>query len=399
MGKAKSRDNQRQLFKTQTVPAEPGSGTLFEEKVVVDENPVECLGMMFPNDEERRKHFLAILHEKLKDPEFRKIEGFPIGSDEDILALSDPPYYTACPNPFITDFIKHYGKPYDPNQPYSREPFAADVSEGKQDPICMAHTYHTKVPYRAIVRYILNYTDPGDIVLDCFAGTGMTGVAAQACACPPDDLRKSIDMRWQKMERESPSWGLRYTVLVDLSPFATFLSRNFNSCLTELAFRSHANKLLSETEKRCAWLYETDHPQKNSAGNFEYALWSDVVFCECGNDVRLWDPYSESGRKEFDTNMLCPLCGRELKKISSERAHTTIWDDQIQSFVSQNRQDMVLINARFGKELISKPPSDFDRQLLVRISGTSVPAGTPNFSMMFNGDQWGDMLCLSGKPA
>jgi hypothetical protein len=29
----------------------------------------------------------------LKEPDFRKIEGFPIGDDEDILALSDPPYY------------------------------------------------------------------------------------------------------------------------------------------------------------------------------------------------------------------------------------------------------------------------------------------------------------------
>ena len=45
--------------------------------------------------------FLAKLKEKLKDPEFRNIEGFPIGEDEDILALSDPPYFTACPNPFL----------------------------------------------------------------------------------------------------------------------------------------------------------------------------------------------------------------------------------------------------------------------------------------------------------
>ena len=36
----------------------------------------------------------------------RNIEGFPIGSDEDIIALSRPHYYTACPNPFIADFIK-----------------------------------------------------------------------------------------------------------------------------------------------------------------------------------------------------------------------------------------------------------------------------------------------------
>jgi hypothetical protein len=35
----------------------------------------------------------------------RNIEGFPIAKDEDIIALSRPPYYTACPNPFIEDFI------------------------------------------------------------------------------------------------------------------------------------------------------------------------------------------------------------------------------------------------------------------------------------------------------
>jgi len=153
----------------------------YEEKLQADKNkPVECLGMTFPNDEERRKYFLEKLREKLKDPEFRKIEGFPIGSDEDILALSDPPYYTACPNPFIADFMKRYAKPYDPEtDSYRREPFAADVSEGKNDPIYNAHSYHTKVPHKAIMRYILHYTEPGDIVFDGFCGTGMTGVAAQ----------------------------------------------------------------------------------------------------------------------------------------------------------------------------------------------------------------------------
>jgi hypothetical protein len=60
--------------------------------------PVTCLGMTFENDDARRAHFTEELRKKLQDPEFRKIEGFPIGSDEDILNLSDPPYYTACPN-------------------------------------------------------------------------------------------------------------------------------------------------------------------------------------------------------------------------------------------------------------------------------------------------------------
>src|ERR1039458_3706335 len=72
---------------------------------------VECLGVKFENDAARRAYFLDRLREKLKDPEFRKTEGFPIGSDEDILRISDPPFYTACPNPFLQDFVRDNGKP------------------------------------------------------------------------------------------------------------------------------------------------------------------------------------------------------------------------------------------------------------------------------------------------
>ena len=82
----------------------------------------------------------------------RHIEGFPIAKDEDIIALSRPPYYTACPNPFIEEFIQEKGTPYDEaSDDYHREPYSGDVSEGKSDPIYMAHSYHTKVPYRAMV--------------------------------------------------------------------------------------------------------------------------------------------------------------------------------------------------------------------------------------------------------
>ena len=91
------------------VPA-PRAGRLFDVSYSVDRSkPVECLGMTFQNDEARRAHFTEKLREKLKDPEFRKIDGFPIAADEDILAMSNPPYYTACPNPFIGEFLSQVG--------------------------------------------------------------------------------------------------------------------------------------------------------------------------------------------------------------------------------------------------------------------------------------------------
>ena len=46
-------------------------------------------------DETERAATIERLREQLADPAFRAIESFPIGDDEAILALSDPPYYTA----------------------------------------------------------------------------------------------------------------------------------------------------------------------------------------------------------------------------------------------------------------------------------------------------------------
>ena len=155
----------------------------------------------------------------------RNIEGFPIGTDEDIIALSDAPYYTACPNPFIEEFIRENGTPYDEaTDDYHREPFASDVSEGKNDALYNAHTYHTKVPFKAIMRYILHYTEPGNIVYDGFCGTGMTGVAAQMCGICEDAI-----MFHGALTDGDNNWGGRKAILNDLSPMASFIAKNYTT--------------------------------------------------------------------------------------------------------------------------------------------------------------------------
>lgn len=251
---------------------------------------VECLGMTFADEYARREYFLGVLRDKLKDPEFREIEGFPIGSDEDILALSDPPYYTACPNPFIADFIKHYGKPYDASKQCSVEPFTADTSAGKFDPFYRSHSYHTKVPYLAVKQYLDHYTIPGDMVLDFFAGTGMTGVAARL------------------MED-----GGRYSVLVDISPEATFVAGAMTRCHNSSRVRAEHKRIASELYHKTQGLYSQllDEP----SGEINYTVWSDVFLCpECSGELVYWnvavDPVTGSIRHGFS----CPHCGTELKK-------------------------------------------------------------------------------------
>ena len=50
---------------------------------------------------------------RLKLPELKNIEGFPKGNDEEIVNLSEPPYITACPNPYINEFVQKVGTKYD----------------------------------------------------------------------------------------------------------------------------------------------------------------------------------------------------------------------------------------------------------------------------------------------
>lgn len=272
----------------------------------IQAGPVECLGQTFPSDHARREHFLDLLRAKLQDPEFHKIEGFPQGTDEDILAMSDPPYYTACPNPFLADFVGHYGKPYDPATPYSREPLSVDVSVGKTDALYKAHSYHTKVPHLAIVPSILHYTEPGDLVLDGFAGSGMTGVAAQWCGSAPVAYRFELESEWKKQGMPAPKWGTRRVVLNDLSPAATFIAANYNLPFDVEAFAKAGKQLLKEVEEELGWMYETLHVEPASSRLKNLTGFQAVGPASCRpNEKPDWQDAGSTGIKGFTQRQDC----------------------------------------------------------------------------------------------
>ncbi|MFM2280373.1 DNA methyltransferase [Brachymonas denitrificans] len=361
--------------------------------------PVECLGQTFPSDEARREHYLKLLAEKLKDPAFRKIEGFPVGSDEDILALSDPPYYTACPNPFIEEFVRHCGKSYDSSVSYSKEPFAADVSEGKNDPIYNAHSYHTKVPHKAIMRYILHYTQPGDVVFDGFCGTGMTGVAAQLCS--DRSVVTSLGYRVEadgtilepRQEDGKTTWkafskiGARHAVLNDLSTAATFIAYNYNTQVDSLDFDAQAKRVLGEVEKKLGWMYETTHTDGVAKGRINYTVWSDVFTCpECAGEVVFWDAAVDQVGKRILDEFKCPHCSAQITKRSLDRAWATLFDESIKQTVRQAKQVPVLINYSVGKSRFEKTPDAFDLQLVERIAAKPVSDWHPSERMMEGGE-------------
>jgi DNA modification methylase len=412
--------NQKEFFKKKQVPAKPGSDKLFEEVFEVNEGPVLCLGQEFENDEVRREHFTALLREKLKDPEFRKIEGFPIGEDEDILALSDPPYYTACPNPWIGDFIKEWEsqKPDKPdNYQYHREPFAADVSEGKNDPIYNAHSYHTKVPHKAIMRFILHYTEPGDIVFDGFCGTGMTGVAAQMCgdAATVESLGVTKESPEQKYKVEDDGtikerqineeskvvWvpfsqlGARRALLNDLSPAATFIAYNYNTPVDVQAFERETKRILVEVEEECGWMYETLHTDGKTKGKINYTVWSDVFVCpECTEEVVFWEAAVDKDLRGVNSEFPCPKCNLfPLNKGNMERVWETSYDKDLNDTIRQTKRVPVFINYTIpsSKKRFTKKIDKSDLDLIEQIKSTNYPYNYP-IDQIPLGDKTGEPL-------
>jgi hypothetical protein len=359
-------------------------------------------------EKERYRQRLA---EYLKDPAFRAIEGFPLGTDEAILALSDPPYYTACPNPFLPEILEAWqseraalreelGLPADDAETgngYAREPYAADVSEGKNHPIYNAHSYHTKVPHKAIMRYILHYTDPGDIVYDGFCGTGMTGVAAQLCGDAEAVRELGYTVRDNVIYDGKDQVGLlgaRKAVLNDLSPAATYIAYNYNTPVDAAAFKREAERILREVEAECGWMYETWHPNSNDPrrvrARINYTVWSDIFTCpNCSREIVFWEHAIDHESGSVQDVFSCPGCGATLAKSSSraaaaaplERAWETVQDRALGCTVRRARQIPVLINYSVGKHRFDKAPDEGDMALISRIMDNDIPYPFPTDRM------------------
>ncbi|MGN2250330.1 DNA methyltransferase [Frateuria sp. GZRe14] len=170
-------------------------------------------------------------------------------------------------------------------------PVARSVPGSRSSPFYQAHSYHTKVPPESIAPFIAHFTKPGDVILDPFCGSGMTGVAAAMSG--------------------------RKAILNDLSPAAAHLAWNHTHAVDpdvlEKAFATIEARLLKVFET----MYATRHP-KGGAGYIHWTLWSTEHLCpECGKKFRLWDAMDQvTGR--LGSLIQCPKCGDDIKRSRLE---------------------------------------------------------------------------------
>jgi DNA modification methylase/predicted RNA-binding Zn-ribbon protein involved in translation (DUF1610 family) len=299
-------------------------------------------------------------------PDLREITGCPIGDDDALLKMSRPTAHTAAPNPFLTEWLKESAS--GGNDVYEDPgPFTSDISEGKSHPLYKAHSFHTKVPHQAIMRFLLHYTKPGDVVLDGFCGSGMTGLAAQACGDPDPSFQRTI-----ATEMGVVRWGARRAILQDLSPAATFIAAGLNTPVDAVTFDKRSKEVLEDVDRNSGWMYETRHIDGSQA-RIDYTIWSEVFTCpHCGAEVVFYEAAFDAATGTVQDQFRCPSCGADLDKNALERrkvAVRTLAGDVIQRIEFRP----VAIFYRHGGTRYSKAPGDEDLEVLRKISATRLP--------------------------
>lgn len=150
-----------------------------------------------------------------------------------------------------------------------------------------AHSYHTKVPPEAIRPFIEHFSKPGDVVLDPFCGSGMTGVAAAMAG--------------------------RQAILNDLSAAAAHLAWNHTHACDPIALRGAFDRLEARVGAELSPLYRT-RDERGQPADIRWTLWSTRHVCpRCQATFLLWSTMDrDSGRMGRAT--VCPTCGHEADR-------------------------------------------------------------------------------------
>lgn len=219
------------------------------------------------------------------------------------------------------------------------QPFSGNIQAGKNTYVYDAHTYHTKVPPQGIAKLIEYYTAPGQVVLDPFCGSGMTGVAAGNLG--------------------------RHALLSDLSPAAAFIAQHLNTPIDAEAYLRAVRTVLASAAELENRLYQTPCRSCGTLTPMLYMVWSYGVLCsECNREFVIWDVARAEKPNVRESKILsefpCPHCGQQLRKRGLKRTR---------------RYPVQLGYKCCGRGLKEQTAElcEHDRQILAKIEAEGVP--------------------------
>ena len=156
------------------------------------------------------------------------------------------------------------------------------VQVRRSDPVYMAHAYLTKVPVTAIEPFIEAFTEPGDVVLDPFAGSGMTGIAALVMG--------------------------RRAVLYDVSVLGRHIGSNYVNLVDAKMLDERGEVVLRRALERIGDVYAVTCESCGGEARLAKSVWSAVIECGvCRAPVNYYRCLEDADWHR--ERMTCPHCG------------------------------------------------------------------------------------------
>jgi 16S rRNA G966 N2-methylase RsmD len=231
--------------------------------------------------------------------------------------------------------------------PYLKE-LPETITAPRTDPIYNCHGYLTKVPIAAIEPFIEAFTRPGDTVVDFFAGSGMTGLAAVRLG--------------------------RKAELSDISVLGRHISKGYATSVSPQAFSAVAAEVMAKARGAISDLYITRRLGDNEKVEMVRTVWSFTYKCpSCEFDLVYFRHLSAKGGPPKK----CPECGAPFARRNWSRG-----DDVPVEVVARNG---------LGR-LAAQPVSDFDRKLIRKAAADPRQDDVPSLVI----DEQREMFSRSG---
>lgn len=259
--------------------------------------------------------------------------------------------------------------------------YSTPIPSRRSGAVYNAFSYPTKIDPEAIALFVAAHTAPGDTVLDVFAGSGTTGIAARLCENP------TAEMESRARELGLPvEWGPRHVVLYELGVIGSLLSRTMCDPPDPGAFEAAARRVLAAAAAEYSWMYDAEAPD-GRVGVLRHAVWSDVVACShCEHETTYWE--LAVGREPLALRKVaeCPSCKSTMNVSEAPRVTDVVHDPLTGAYSTQRRRVMAHVYGRSGRATWHRAPLSSDLERIEQVLEQPIPRGVPSSEI-----RWGDL--------
>lgn len=240
--------------------------------------------------------------------------------------------------------------------------------------------YPTKISPEAIAVYIASATNPDDTVLDAFAGSGSTGIAALLAEHPTEKMQETANALGVE-----PIWGKRNAILYEIGTYAAFATKTITNRLTAAEYARAVDDFIKKAEKLASGMYAAKSPDGRD-GYIRYAIWTEVLICpECDAEIEYFKNGTSRNPATFYDKIECPHCHRTSLVEAMSFATEEHYDKLLKKTILRKKRRIAWVYGTSGKENWDRIATEDDIALVQKLEKEFSPSDDPRKI------EWGDL--------